>query len=158
MQVYCWTSLISCYSFCGFDPSFLCKHCYSQSWCALIYWICLLQLLSIIILHIWFSCFRFFMEICCLIYMQNLELSSIWALLAAFEDPLPIPAGATAFPFEGAFVKGVDSISWMANNTGKLLGSSSGGPHCWTFLSTTTFGKQNKVPQVSKILDSIISS
>ena len=73
--------------------------------------------------------------------LQKLELSSIWALLAAFEDPLPIP-------FEGAFVKGVDSISWMANNTKKLLHSLSSGPHCWTFFSTAAFGKRNKVPQV----------
>lgn len=72
--------------------------------------------------------------------MKKLELSSIWALLAAFEDPLPIP-------FEGAFVKGVDSISWMANNTKKLLHSLGSGPHCWTFFSTAAFGKRNKVPQ-----------
>lgn len=74
-------------------------------------------------------------------------MSSVWALLAAFEDPLQVP-GTDSFPFEGAFVKGVDSISWMANNTKKLLGSQSGGPHCWTFLSTAAYGKRNKVPQV----------
>lgn len=78
--------------------------------------------------------------------MKRLELSSIWALLAAFEDPLPL-SGSTEVPFEGAFVRGVDSVSWMANNTKKLLGSQSGGPHCWTFLSTAAYGKQNKVPQ-----------
>ncbi|KAH0994636.1 hypothetical protein GBA52_018500 [Prunus armeniaca] len=78
--------------------------------------------------------------------MKRLELSSIWALLAAFEDPLQIP-GEGAFPFEGAFVKGVDSISWMANNTKKLQGSHSNGPHCWTFLSTAAYAKRNKVPQ-----------
>ncbi|PSS35791.1 Renalase [Actinidia chinensis var. chinensis] len=79
--------------------------------------------------------------------MKRLELSSIWALLAAFEDPLPIPARAVTFPFEGAFVKGVDSISWMANNTKKLSYSPRTGPHCWTFFSTAAFGKRNKVPQ-----------
>jgi hypothetical protein len=73
-------------------------------------------------------------------------LSSIWALLAAFEDPLPIPTGAT--PFEGAFVKGVDSLSWMGNNSAKLLGSKTISPHCWTFFSTAAYGKRNKVPQV----------
>ncbi|XP_061340475.1 uncharacterized protein LOC133286957 [Gastrolobium bilobum] len=78
--------------------------------------------------------------------MKRLELSSIWALLAAFEDPLPLP-GCTEVPFEGAFVRGVDSVSWMANNTKKLRTSQSGGPHCWTFLSTAAYGKQNKVPQ-----------
>ncbi|GFY81194.1 FAD/NAD(P)-binding oxidoreductase family protein [Actinidia rufa] len=79
--------------------------------------------------------------------MQRLELSSIWALLAAFEDPLPIAAREVTFPFEGAFVKGVDSISWMGNNTKKLSYSPSTGPHCWTFFSTAAFGKRNKVPQ-----------
>ncbi|GAY56011.1 hypothetical protein CUMW_168530 [Citrus unshiu] len=34
--------------------------------------------------------------------MKRLELSSIWALLAAFEDPLPLGSAST---FEGAFVK-----------------------------------------------------
>lgn len=72
--------------------------------------------------------------------MKRLDLSSIWALLAAFEDPLPVP-------FEGAFVKGVDSLSWMANNTKKLSPLSDSGPHCWTFFSTASFGKRNKVPQ-----------
>lgn len=81
--------------------------------------------------------------------MKRLELSSIWALLAAFEDPLPIPPNAISFPFEGAFVKGVDSLSWMANNTQKLSCSLNTGPHCWTFFSTAAFGKRNKVPQES---------
>ncbi|PON46101.1 FAD/NAD(P)-binding domain containing protein [Parasponia andersonii] len=78
--------------------------------------------------------------------MKRLELSSIWALLAAFEDPLPVIM-SDGFPFEGAFVRGVDSVSWMANNTKKLLGSSNNGPDCWTFLSTAAYGKRNKVPQ-----------
>ncbi|XP_058224664.1 uncharacterized protein LOC131333881 [Rhododendron vialii] len=81
--------------------------------------------------------------------MKRLELSSIWALLAAFEDPLPIPPNALTFPFEGAFVKGVDSLSWMANNTKKLSCSPNTGPDCWTFFSTAAFGKRNKVPQES---------
>ncbi|KAK7852819.1 hypothetical protein CFP56_037739 [Quercus suber] len=29
----------------------------------------------------------------------------------------------------------------------KTLHSQSSGPHCWTFLSTAAYGKQNKVPQ-----------
>ncbi|GJR65425.1 putative FAD/NAD(P)-binding oxidoreductase family protein [Tanacetum coccineum] len=79
--------------------------------------------------------------------MKRLELSSIWALLAAFEDPLPLPAAAAAVPFEGAFVKGIESVSWMGNNTQKLFNSQKTGPHCWTFFSTASFGKRNKVPQ-----------
>lgn len=73
--------------------------------------------------------------------MKRLELSSIWALLAAFEDPLPL-----TFPFEGAFVKGIDALSWMANNSAKLF-STQNDPHCWTFFSTAHFAKRNKVPQ-----------
>lgn len=76
--------------------------------------------------------------------MKRLELSSIWALLAAFEDPLPLGSASTV---EGAFVKGVDSVSWMANNSAKLLSSQSDAPHCWTFFSTAAYGKRNKVPQ-----------
>ncbi|KAK9185416.1 hypothetical protein WN943_025772 [Citrus x changshan-huyou] len=78
--------------------------------------------------------------------MKRLELSSIWPLLAAFEDPLPLGSAST---FEGAFVKGVDSVSWMANSSAKLLNSQSDAPHCWTFFSTAAYGKRNKVPQVS---------
>jgi predicted NAD/FAD-dependent oxidoreductase len=70
-------------------------------------------------------------------------LSSIWALLAAFDDPLPLPKD-----FEGAFVEGVDALSWMANNTKKLFPSQNHGPHCWTFFSTAAYAKRNKVPQV----------
>ncbi|KAL5768210.1 hypothetical protein ACOSQ2_014993 [Xanthoceras sorbifolium] len=76
--------------------------------------------------------------------MKRLELSSIWALLAAFEDTLPIRGPVQ---FEGAFVKGVDSVSWMANNSKKFLSSQSNEPECWTFFSTAAYGKQNKVPQ-----------
>ncbi|XP_010524948.1 PREDICTED: uncharacterized protein LOC104802845 isoform X2 [Tarenaya hassleriana] len=74
--------------------------------------------------------------------MKRLDLSSIWALLAAFDEPLP------TVNFEGAFVKGVEPLSWMGNNSAKLMKSSNGGgPHCWTFFSTEAYGKQNKVPQ-----------
>ncbi|XP_074331307.1 uncharacterized protein LOC141668354 isoform X1 [Apium graveolens] len=79
--------------------------------------------------------------------MKRLELSSIWALLAAFDDPLPVPVDSSGSPFEGAFVKGIDSVSWMADNTRKLLKPKGAGPHCWTFFSTAAFGKRNKVPQ-----------
>nr|XP_043618462.1 renalase isoform X2 [Erigeron canadensis] len=79
--------------------------------------------------------------------MKRLELSSIWALLAAFEDPLPLPPKAASIPFEGAFVNGIESVSWMGNNTQKLYGSHNGGPHCWTVFSTASFGKRHKVPQ-----------
>lgn len=79
--------------------------------------------------------------------MKRLELSSIWALMVAFEEPLPMPADLAHL--EGAFIEGVDSVSWIANNTKKLFGSASNGPDCWTIFSTATFAKQNKVPQES---------
>ncbi|KAK9083453.1 hypothetical protein Scep_029924 [Stephania cephalantha] len=79
--------------------------------------------------------------------MKRLELSSIWALLAAFEDPLPFRGNSETTPFEGAFVKEIDALSWMGNNTKKLLFSQRNFPHCWTFFSTAAYGKRNKVPQ-----------
>ncbi|CAN1247109.1 PSPTO_1126 [Linum grandiflorum] len=76
--------------------------------------------------------------------MKRLDLSSIWALMAAFDDPLPIP-------FEGAFVKGMDALSWMGNNSTKLSDpkGSKQSRECWTFFSTAAYGKKNKVPQES---------
>lgn len=74
--------------------------------------------------------------------MKRLELSSIWALLAAFEKPLPVPCS-----LEGAFVKGVDALSWMGNNSRKFSFGQHSVPECWTFFSTASLGKQNKVPQ-----------
>jgi hypothetical protein len=50
-------------------------------------------------------------------HVQRLELSSVWALLAAFENPLQIPQSDSHGVFEGAFVRDVDSLSWMGNNT-----------------------------------------
>lgn len=79
--------------------------------------------------------------------MKRLELSSVWALLAAFEDPLPIPHNDSRGVFEGAFVRDVDSLSWMGNNTRKLFPMQTGTPECWTFFSTAAYGKRNKVPQ-----------
>ncbi|KQK15590.1 uncharacterized protein LOC100824134 [Brachypodium distachyon] len=79
--------------------------------------------------------------------MKRLELSSVWALLAAFEGPFPIPHNNSYGTFEGAFVRGVDSLSWMANNTRKLFPFETDRPECWTFFSTASYGRRNKVPQ-----------
>uniref|UniRef100_A0ACD5XLW2 Uncharacterized protein n=1 Tax=Avena sativa TaxID=4498 RepID=A0ACD5XLW2_AVESA len=79
--------------------------------------------------------------------MKRLELSSVWALLAAFEGPLPIPQNSLYGAFEGAFVRDVDSLSWMANNTRKLFPLETDRPECWTFFSTASYGRRNKVPQ-----------
>ncbi|XP_062203624.1 uncharacterized protein LOC133905858 [Phragmites australis] len=79
--------------------------------------------------------------------MKRLELSSVWALLAAFEDPLPIRHNDSCGAFEGAFVRDVDSLSWMGNNTRKLFPMQTGTPECWTFFSTAAYGRRNKVPQ-----------
>ncbi|KAH9659215.1 hypothetical protein KPL70_023774 [Citrus sinensis] len=54
----------------------------------------------------------------------------------------------SAVTFEGAFVKGVDSVSWMANNSAKLLSFHSDGSHYWTFFGIAASGKGDKVPQV----------
>lgn len=71
----------------------------------------------------------------------HFRLTTNWKTNEAFEDPLPIPGNV-----EGAFVKKSDSVSWIANNTKKLLNSENG-PHCWSIFSTASFGKRNKVPQ-----------
>ncbi|KAK9146470.1 hypothetical protein Sjap_006373 [Stephania japonica] len=86
------------------------------------------------------------------ILSKRLELSSIWALLAAFEEPLPFRGNSETTPFEGAFVKEIDALSWMGNNTKKLLFSQRNFPHCWTFFSTAAYGKRNKVPQASLLV------
>ncbi|KAL1215139.1 hypothetical protein V5N11_028602 [Cardamine amara subsp. amara] len=50
--------------------------------------------------------------------------------------------------FEGAFVNGVESLSWMGNNSAKLMKSGNGGfPHCWTFFSTVAYRKHNQLPK-----------
>ncbi|KAK3277738.1 hypothetical protein CYMTET_14272 [Cymbomonas tetramitiformis] len=46
----------------------------------------------------------------CARQMQRMKLSSIWALMVAFETPLPVD-------FEGAFVEGIEALSWAGNNT-----------------------------------------
>ncbi|KAG0619133.1 hypothetical protein M758_4G119800 [Ceratodon purpureus] len=79
--------------------------------------------------------------------MKRLELSSIWALMAAFEEPLPIPEGLGSSRLDGAFVEGVNAVTWMANNSSKIEGEDS--PQCWTFFSSAAYGKKNKVPQES---------
>ncbi|GAQ83486.1 hypothetical protein KFL_001500160 [Klebsormidium nitens] len=71
--------------------------------------------------------------------MKSLRLSSIWALLAAFDKPLPLPP-----EIDAAFVQDVPSVSWACNNNRKLKRS---GPECWTLFSTAGYGKDNKVPQ-----------
>lgn len=80
--------------------------------------------------------------------MKRLELSSIWALMAAFDQPLPAPTCGNV-QVEGAFVAGIDALSWMGNNTAKLQPLQNSGPSCWTFFSTAKYGKKNKVPQES---------
>ena len=69
--------------------------------------------------------------------------------MAAFEKPLPsVISGNRNIQLGGAFVKGIDAVSWIGNNTAKLNPSEMNGPYCWTFFSTAAYGKKNKVPQV----------
>lgn len=86
------------------------------------------------------------------LYVHILGLSSVWALLASFQDPLPTPHNDSYGTFEGAFVRDVDSLSWMANNTQKQFSSQTGRPQCWIFFSTSPYGRRNKVPQVAYLL------
>ncbi|KAK9175310.1 hypothetical protein WN944_027316 [Citrus x changshan-huyou] len=46
--------------------------------------------------------------------------------------------------FGGAFVRGVDSVLWMANNSTKLLSSQSDGSHYWTFFNTAAYGERKQ--------------
>ncbi|KAH9699146.1 hypothetical protein KPL71_024234 [Citrus sinensis] len=70
-----------------------------------------------------------------------MQLSSIWTLLAASEDPRLLGSAAS---FKAPLLK---AVSWMADNPGKLFRSQSDVPHCWTFFSTAAYGKRKKVPQ-----------
>ena len=88
--------------------------------------------------------------------MQRLELSSIWALMAAFDKALPMPEALHGQQLDGAFVEGVNAVSWMANNSQKLTLADKNAPHCWTFFSTGAFGKKNKVPQVKISLTQVL--
>ncbi|CAD6269612.1 unnamed protein product [Miscanthus lutarioriparius] len=69
------------------------------------------------------------------------------AIVIAHNDPLPVPRIDSHGAFEGAFVRDVDSLSWMGNNTRKLFPMQTGTPECWTLFSTAAYGKRNKVPQ-----------
>ncbi|KAK9185372.1 hypothetical protein WN943_025728 [Citrus x changshan-huyou] len=69
------------------------------------------------------------------------------SLLKQLQDSLPPRPvqECSAVTFEGAFVKGVDSVSWMANNSAKLLSFHSDGSHYWTFFGIAASGKGDKV-------------
>ncbi|GAY56013.1 hypothetical protein CUMW_168550, partial [Citrus unshiu] len=73
--------------------------------------------------------------------MKRMQLSSIWTLLAASEDPRLLGSAAS---FKAPLLK---AVSWMENNSEKLFCSQSDGAHCWTLFSTAAYVKRNKVPQ-----------
>ncbi|KAG2483517.1 hypothetical protein HYH03_017624 [Edaphochlamys debaryana] len=73
--------------------------------------------------------------------LMRLRLSAVWALMVAFEGPLPVG-------FEGAFIRNSPVLSWAGNNTAKLgLSHNPEGLQCWTLFSTNEYGQANKVPQ-----------
>ena len=75
--------------------------------------------------------------------MSRMKLSSIWALMVAWDDPLPVE-------FEGAFVDGSPVLSWAGNNSRLSAGGGGGGgadTSTWTLFSTSQYGKANKAPQ-----------
>ncbi|GAX81511.1 hypothetical protein CEUSTIGMA_g8939.t1 [Chlamydomonas eustigma] len=86
--------------------------------------------------------------------LMGLRLSATWALMVAFDSPLPVK-------FEGATVVGSNVLSWVANNTAKLdLKHAPSSISCWTMTSTNEYAQANKVPQEavpSEVQDKITS-
>jgi len=72
---------------------------------------------------------------------KYMQLCSLWVLLAYFETQF-----ATPDIMEGAFIKGVEELSWAANNCAKLSLTNVMGS-CWTIISSAQFGQENKCPQ-----------
>ncbi|EFJ48675.1 hypothetical protein VOLCADRAFT_117582 [Volvox carteri f. nagariensis] len=73
--------------------------------------------------------------------LMRLRLNAVWALMVAFDGPLPVP-------FEGAFIQGSPILSWAGNNTAKMgLRHTPSDIQCWTLFSTNAYGQANKVPQ-----------
>lgn len=81
---------------------------------------------------------------------RKLILSSVWALMVAFEKPLKgLPTR-----MEGAHVSGSDVVAWCSNVTAKRAHSrrdastfSATQPECWVVHSTPAYAKDNKCPQ-----------
>jgi predicted NAD/FAD-dependent oxidoreductase len=71
--------------------------------------------------------------------MSRMKLSSIWALMVAWDSPLPVD-------FEGAFVDSSPILSW-AGNSSRLLAGGGADTSVWTLFSTSHYGKANKAPQ-----------
>lgn len=67
-------------------------------------------------------------------FLSHLRIPFHWAVQWHLKEPL---------------VEVFDSVSWMENNSAKLLSSQSDGSHCRTFFSTAAYGKGNKVPQAA---------
>lgn len=83
---------------------------------------------------------------------RKLILSSVWALMVAFDESLM----GTNDSMQGAHVTGSDTIAWVSNVTAKraLSGGhastpspSSTVPECWVVHSTPTYARDNKCPQ-----------
>ena len=84
---------------------------------------------------------------------RKLILSSVWALMLAFDEPVALPNGAAAM--EGAHVVGSDVVAWCSNVTAKRRSAAgaddpapgSRGGECWVVHSTPTYARDNKCPQ-----------
>lgn len=77
--------------------------------------------------------------------LMQLRLNAVWVAMVALPGLPPMKQY-----FEGAFVDGDRSLSWVANNSAKLeLRGGRGVPEvsCWTLISTAAYGAANKVPQ-----------
>jgi predicted NAD/FAD-dependent oxidoreductase len=79
--------------------------------------------------------------------MRKMQLCSLWVMVFAVKGQLPVN-------YEGAFVPGSSTLSWICN-TSKKLGispvSSGDGVECWTAISTREYGAANKVKHKSQI-------
>ncbi|KAA8495260.1 Renalase [Porphyridium purpureum] len=79
---------------------------------------------------------------------SKMQMSSLWSVLVAFEQPV-------AADFEGAFIPDCPALAWVSNNSKKLLqplhedgdAGTGGVAECWTLLSTPAFATKFKVPQ-----------
>jgi predicted NAD/FAD-dependent oxidoreductase len=83
---------------------------------------------------------------------RKLILSSVWALMLVFDEPLAKKLPAANKDMEGAHVVGSDVVAWCSNVTAKRRSAGAAslaafGGECWVVHSTPTYARDNKCPQ-----------
>ena len=81
---------------------------------------------------------------------RKLILSSVWALMLVFDEPLAKKLPAANANMEGAHVVGSDVVAWCSNVTAKRRsagGVRTPGGECWVVHSTPSYARDNKCPQ-----------